>query len=374
MAYSSKGGCAASRPLAWTFSQVVAPVPWFFSTHPMFGSYANWAAVPLCEERHGIAIRHPRYPMVPKVGFWMQPWLMYQAVRRHLQRQRRHFDLIDAQYYYPDGVAAHWLARDLHLPFVVTARGTDINLVPRSPVPRRLIRSTARRAAASIVVCAALKDELVALGAPEASITVLRNGVDLELFRPGDRQAARARFGLEGTVLLSVGHLIERKGHHLVIGALTRLPECTLLIVGGGPEREALGAMAQHAGVAQRVRLLGELPHADLPACYNAADALVLASSREGYANVLLEALACGTPVVATPVWGTPEIVAEAAAGRLSDERSEASLVCAIACLLASPPDRSATRRYAERFSWDRTIAGQIALYRRAIEVGAPRP
>ena len=358
-------------------SQVVAPVPWFFSTHRAFGSYADWAAVAVSEERHGIRIAHPRYPMVPKLGFWLQPWLIYRAVRDHLRHQggdAKQFDLIDAQYYYPDGVAAGWLARDLGLPFVVTARGTDINLIPRSALPRRLIRTTARRAAASIVVCAALKDELVALGAPKSSVTVLHNGVDLDLFQPADRDAARVKFGVTGTVLLSVGHLIERKGHHLIVRAIASLPQCTLLIVGSGPERGSLEALAHQTGVAPRVRFLGELPHADLPACYQAADALVLASSREGCANVLLEAMACGTPVVATAVWGTPEIVANPAAGRLCGERSEASIVEAVSALLDAPPDRANTRRYAERFSWDRTISRQVELYRRAAQTRLSRP
>ena len=228
-----------------TVTEVVAPVPWFFSTHERFGDYAKWAAVPAREVRHGIEVSHPRYPMIPKLGFWLQPWLMYRAIRQHLRQlggATDNIDLIDAQYYYPDGVAAHWLSQDLGVPFVVTARGTDVNLVPRSPLPRRLIRATGKSAAASITVCTALKDSLVALGVPEPSITVVRNGVDLDRFTMGDRTAARSRLALDGTVLLSVGHLIERKGHHLVIEALARLPDAKLVIVGGGPERAALQA------------------------------------------------------------------------------------------------------------------------------------
>jgi teichuronic acid biosynthesis glycosyltransferase TuaC len=350
-------------------TEVIASVPWFFSTHERFGEYAKWAAVPAREMRHGIGVSHPRYLMIPKLGFWLQPWLMYRAIRQHL-RQVPHaidnIDLIDAQFYYPDGVAAHWLSRDLGVPFVVTARGTDINLVPRSPLPCRLIRSTGKSAAASITVCTALKDSLAALGVPEPSITVVRNGVDLARFTTGNRAAARACLGLDGTVLLSVGHLIERKGHHLVIKALARLPAATLVIVGGGPERAALEALSVRTGTAERVRFAGELAHAELPLHYRAADALVLASSREGCANVLLEAMACGTPVVATPVWGTPEIVAEPVAGRLSDDRSVDALVRAIGDLLADPPARSATRRYAERFSWQTAVDLQLGVYRKA--------
>jgi glycosyltransferase involved in cell wall biosynthesis len=209
---------------------------------------------------------------------------------------------------------------------------------------------------------------------PAVKVTTLRNGVDLELFSPGSQAAARARLGVSGKVLLSVGHLIERKGHHLVVEALALLPTCTLLIVGEGPERARLQALAAERDLAQRVRLVGEQPHALLPDYYRAADILVLASSREGWANVLLEAMACGTPVVATAVWGTPEVVADPAAGRLVRTRSPAGLAAGIAQVLADPPDRAATRRYAERFSWDITVDHQLALYRQVVTEHAAGP
>lgn len=357
-------------------SRIVAPVPWFVSTHPRFGAYARWAAVPHSEERHGFRVTHPRYPTLPKFGTSLQPWLMYLALRRHVARLLRNgsrFDVIDAQYYYPDGVAAAWLARDLGLPLVITARGTDINLVAQLPRPRRLIRWAADQAAASVTVCAALKDVLLELGAPGATITVLRNGVDLELFSPDCRQAARSRLGLDGRVLLSVGHLVERKGHHLTIDALRSLPGHTLLIVGDGPERGRLQAQAAERGVADRMRILGERPQASLPDYYRAADVLVLASSREGWANVLLEAMACGTPVVATAIWGTPEVVADPAAGRLVPVRSADHIAQAILELVADPPERAATRRYAEGFSWDLTVERQSALYRRVAAASGNR-
>ncbi len=160
----------------------------------------------------------------------------------------------------------------------------------------------------------------MALGAPDDKVTVLRNGVDLTQFRPVDRAAARAALGLTRPTLLSVGHLIERKGHHRVIEAMTRLPEFELLIVGEGPEHGRLAALIERLGLAERVRLLGARPHAELPSLYGAADILVLASTREGWANVLLEAMACGTPVVASNIWGNPEVVRDAAAGVIADD------------------------------------------------------
>jgi glycosyltransferase involved in cell wall biosynthesis len=100
---------------------------------------------------------------------------------------------------------------------------------------------------------------------------------------------------------------------------------------------------------------------------YGAADALVLASSREGWANVLLESMACGTPVIASNVWGTPEVVASPDAGILMSERTPQGLVQAVHALRASYPQHEATRRYAEKFSWDDTTQGQIKLFQKIL-------
>ncbi|HTH16167.1 MAG TPA: glycosyltransferase, partial [Magnetospirillum sp.] len=204
----------------------------------------------------------------------------------------------------------------------------------------------------------------VRLGIPRDKVTVLRNGVDLSLFTPQDRGQIRAEMGLAGPVLLSVGWLIPRKGHHIAIDALSRLPGVTLLIAGSGPEGEALAALARTLGVDNRVRFLGQVEQQRLPSLYSAADALLLASDREGWANVLLEAMACGTPVVASDVWGTAEAVTAPEAGRLFSPLDAPSLAAAIARLLADPPARAATRAYAEQFSWDETTRGQIELFR----------
>jgi glycosyltransferase involved in cell wall biosynthesis len=339
-------------------ARVVAPVPWFPWRNTVFGGYADFAAVPSRENRGGIDIRHPRYPLLPKLGMSLAPTLLFAAllpVLRRLQTEQD-FDLIDAHYFYPDGVAAALLGRALGKPVVITARGTDVNLIPRHALPRRQIAWAARQAAAIVTVADALQSPLRNLGVPAAKLHTLRNGVDLDLFRPLPQPA-------RGKALLSVGHLIERKGHHLVIEALTQLPGFSLKIAGEGPQRGALAARARALGVESRVEFLGSVPHDRLPAIYAAADALVLASSREGWANVLLEAMACGTPVVATRAWGNPEIVAWPAAGLLMAERNAEGVADAVAALFAALPERQDTRRYAEGFSWDATTAGQIALF-----------
>jgi glycosyltransferase involved in cell wall biosynthesis len=150
----------------------------------------------------------------------------------------------------------------------------------------------------------------------------------------------------------------------LTIRALAELPDVTLLIAGEGPERAALAELAQRTGVAGRVRLLGRVGHRDLPTLYSAADAMVLASSFEGWANVLLESMACGTPVVATALGGNPEVVTDPAAGLLIGEREPAAIADGVRRLFADPLAREATRAYAEQFDWDATTQGQLALFR----------
>ena len=275
------------------------------------------------------------------------------------------FDAIDAHYFYPDGVAAALLSRWFDRPLVITARGSDITQLSEFAGPRRMIRWASKQASAIVTVCSSLKTDLVALGSDAAKIVVLRNGVDLTDFVPIEPALARDRLGLPagGRVIASVGHLIPRKGHELVIEALASLPDVTLLIAGSGPDGEMLQQLARRLAVDDRVRFLGQVSHDGLPLVYSASDALVLASSTEGWANVLLEAMACGTPVVATDVGGSREVVDSPEAGLLVAERDAASIAAALERLLAALPDRGATRRYAERFSWDDTTRGQERLF-----------
>jgi glycosyltransferase involved in cell wall biosynthesis len=196
----------------------------------------------------------------------------------------------------------------------------------------------------------------------------MRNGVDLARVIPVRQEAARAELGLSGSPLLvSVGYLIERKGHHIAIDALARLlpthPQARLLIIGNGEEREKLRNLCQRLGVHDHVTFTGALPNEELYKWYSAADVMVLASSREGWANVLLESMACGTPVVAMRIWGTPEVVADDVAGRLVERRDGAAFASAINALLTTYPDRSQVRAYAEKFSWQSTTDAQVKLF-----------
>jgi teichuronic acid biosynthesis glycosyltransferase TuaC len=355
-------------------SKVVAPVPWFPSSNPRFGDYAAFSKVPARETRFDIDVTHPRYPVIPKVGMTAAPWLMAQSCKKEIGRiidEGYDFDAIDAHYFYPDGVAAVMLGKYFNKPVVITARGTDINLIPQYALPRKQLMWAASNAAGMITVCNALREEMIGLGISGERIVALRNGVDLQRFQPMDRAAARTGLGIDGFTVISVGVLDPRKAHDLTIGALPLMPDVKLLIAGIGPERKKLEAQAERLGVANRVKFLGAVAQTELKHYYNAADAMVLASSREGWANVLLESMACGTPVVASNVWGTPEVVAAPEAGVLMRERTSQGIADAMAQLRDAYPEHAATRRYAEGFSWDATTEGQLRLFSSIIGAGA---
>jgi len=353
-------------------TKVVAPVPWFWSTAPRYGRYARIAATARHEIHNGIEVFHPRFFLLPKIGMSSAPFALALGALATLAAIRRDgfdFEVIDAHYYYPDGVAAAILAAWFDRPLVVTARGTDVNLISRHAVPRYLIRWAARQARASIGVSGALVERMGALGLDPARLLTMSNGVDLERFdvRPAERM--REQLGLHGQpLILTVGNLHEHKGQRLVLEAFSLLSErfedARLVIVGDGPDREILRSSVERAGLQDRVCLAGVVPNEDLARWYSAADVTVLASSREGWPNVLLESMACGTPVVASRVGGVPEIIQDPVAGRMVGERTADGFASAIEQLLSDRPDRRLIRAYAERFSWDRTSHSQLALFR----------
>jgi glycosyltransferase involved in cell wall biosynthesis len=325
--------------------------------------------------RNGLHIEHPRYPLLPRIGMSTAPLALLAATLPRLRRQiaaGSGFDLIDAHYFYPDGVAAVLLGRALGRPVVITARGSDLNLIAGYAVPRRWIRWAAAHASGLVAVSSGLKDRLVGLGTEPQRVRVLRNGVDLALFRPSDqerdREAARRRLGFTRPILLAVGNLVPLKRHRLMVETLTYLPEVDLAIVGEGPERGAIEALAGTLGVADRVRLLGRMPQQKLPEIYGAADLLLLVSTHEGWPNVLLESMACGTPVVVSEIPGIADIVGAPTAGRIVGDVTPEGLGAAIGELLAAPPDRAATRAYAEQFDWQSTTDGQIELFHEVCE------
>jgi len=333
--------------------RVVSPVglpPGPLKSH---ARYRSRAALPLVETWKGLHVHRPRFLHFPGPLIGLAPRMMARALLPLLMEIQREFpfDIINAEYFWPDGPAAAWLGRKLGVPVSIKARGSDIHIWGRHHVASRQIVRAGDTADGMLAVSAALKRDMVTLGLPDDRIRVHYTGVDLDKFLPTDRETAKAALGLSGPLILTVGYLIERKGQILVVEAMRRLPDATLLLVGEGPARPELEAQIAGAGLGQRVRLLGAQLHEALPALFAAADVSVLPSSSEGLANVWVESIACGTPVVIADVGGAREVIDGPAAGRIVARAPEA-IAEAIADLLANPPERQATRGTAERFTW----------------------
>ena len=351
-------------------AEVVAPVPWFPFRSRLFGKYGQFAAVPRMERRHGIDVYHPRFPIIPKVGMSLAPRGMIRGCEHtvsNLVIKTRDIALVDAHYFYPDGVAAAALSERLGIPFIVTARGSDINLIATMARPGSMILEAASKARAVIAVSHALGRKMQDLGIPDEKIHILRNGVDTEYFQPGERQLARKVLDIESPTFLSVGALKEAKGHDIAIETLLHLPGAKLFVIGAGEYESALKSLVARRGLQDRVTFTGVLSAATLRTYYQAADALLLMSRREGMPNVVLESLACGTPVIAADVGGIGEVLDSPALGNLLSDRKPQSVAEAWSKLSQQGIDREAIRSIAVSFSWDDTIEKLHDLMRSSI-------
>jgi teichuronic acid biosynthesis glycosyltransferase TuaC len=269
------------------------------------------------------------------------------------------FDVIDASFFFPDGPAAIALGRRYDVPVSIKARGSDIHHWGNAATTAAQVRDAGRAAAGMLAVSASMKADMVAMGLPADRIRVHHTGVDQDRFHPIDRSTAKAALGISGPLVVSIGALIPRKGRDIVIDAIAALPGVTLLIAGEGPARSKLEAQIARRGITGRVRLLGAVPHAEIPKLIATADVTALASSSEGLANAWVESLACGTPIVITDAGGAHELVKLLEAGRVTIA-DPLAFAAAIGTLLADPPSPQATRATVASFTWETNIA---ALY-----------
>jgi teichuronic acid biosynthesis glycosyltransferase TuaC len=348
--------------------QVVAPVPYFPSWIPSkrWGTYGQ---LPRQERIGNLDVYHPRYPLLPSLFMPLHGLLMFLGsllLVRRLHRQF-HFDCIDAHYIYPDGFAAVLLGKVLGLPVILSARGTDINVFPSFWTIRPMIVWSLRNAAGIIAVAASLKSAIVNLGLPSERVCVIPNGVDLERFRHFDMSEARRVLALpaEGKIAISVGSLTEVKNHKLLISAFAQIsksiPELRLYIVGEGPMRHALEGLILELRLQEKAFLAGPRPNNELALWFSAADVSCLVSFREGWPNVLMESIACGTPVVATRVGGVPEIICSPDLGAMAEQNSE-SVAAVLELALARDWNRKALTLHAQARAWEQ-VAEEVGLY-----------
>ena len=339
------------------------------------GRYRAVAEAAVTGVENGVTVHRPRFMLLPALSGSINPAMIARAVLPLAKRLHAlaPFDLVDAQFFYPDGPAAAKVARALGLPLSIKARGADISLWAGKGYALRAMLRAAGQAAGLLAVSEALAGDMAERGFPRDKITVHYTGLDRALFRPLDRAECRAllagSFGFElpaeAPLLATVGALIPRKGQRFVLRALARLPSAQLVLVGKGPDREALEVLARDSGLAGRVHFLGSLDHELLPKVLSAADAMVLPSASEGLANAWVEALACGCPLVITDAGGARKVLTRPEAGRIV-ERDAAAIAAAVRELLADPPPREAVVACASRFSWE-TNAAALAEYYEAL-------
>lgn len=333
--------------------RVVAPIGLPPAPLSLLPRYRAFRDLPLVENWKGLTVHRPRFWHVPGTGGMFDAGMEARAILPLLRHIRKDFpfDLIDAEFFFPDGPAAIRLGNALGVPVSIKARGADIQYWGRNTATTGQVRAAGRRAAGLLAVSAALKDVMVDMGMPADRIRVHYTGVDLENFSPLNRTAAKAVLGVDGHLIVSVGALIPRKGHEIVIDALASLPDATLVIIGKGEAAKALEAQAAALGLADRVRLTGPQPAEAIAQWLGAADVMALASASEGLANAWVEALACGTPIVITDVGGARELLTDEKGGHVV-ERNAQDFAKAIGDLIANPRPIAEQRAIAERFTW----------------------
>lgn len=340
------------------------------------GRYRPLADLPAVSVEGGITIHRPRFTLIPRIGARRNAAAIAAAVLPLAKRIHAEtpVDVIDAQFFFPDGPAAAQIAGALGLPLSIKARGSDITLWGKEGFARRQMLDAAAAATGLLAVSEDLAGQMAALGMDRGKITVHYTGLDRDRFRPFDHPQLRRQLSEElgfalpdkAPLLACVGALIERKGQAIAIAALKAIPEARLILIGKGEDEARLRALAASEGLAERVYFAGSIDHDLLPLILSASDAMVLPTVSEGLANAWVEALACGTPVVTSDVGGARELINSDTAGRLVPRTPEA-VAAAVNDIHAAPPPREVVAALTESFSWDANAAALAAHYERLV-------
>jgi glycosyltransferase involved in cell wall biosynthesis len=318
---------------------VIAPTPWA-PPGPLPSRYARLRAIPDAEEFDGIRVVRPRYLMIPKIGMWFQDRAYARAIRGAVRKEAGRFrpDVIDVHYLYPDACAVARVAAELGIPFIASARGSDVKRLGSIPAIARRIRVALKGARGIVAMSRDLADAM--RGLCDADVRVIPNGIDPELFRPRDRVEARRALGLplEGRRVVCVGKIDDVHGQELVVEALAHAdaPRDVVLDLVGAGATAALRRRVEALGLKGRVLFVGAVPPAQVPLWFAAANASVHPGRWAGSPNAVLESLACGTPCLASDLPEMREAIPTRAEGLLA-ARTPAALAQGLATLLAAP-------------------------------------
>ena len=347
---------------------VIAPTPWFPFQNiiRIFKPYFRPPA-PAYEEQQGVQVFYPRFLCIPGVFKFMDGFFMALGSIRLMLKLKKcfGFNVIDAHFAYPDGKAATILSRWLRVPVTITLRGTEIRH-SKEWLRGRLLKKSLKDATQIFSVSTSLKKHVVGLGIDSSKIEVVGNGVDTEKFFPMDARAVREKLGLpvNAKVIVTVGALVERKGIHRVLSILPFLfkthPNLHYLIVGsGGAEgdwTERLKKQVNDLKLQDNVHFVGAKPPEELKMFLSAADLFVLPTRNEGWANVLLEAMACAIPVIASDVGGNSEVINQSALGTIVPFGDQKALLAAVDNGLTKEWDKLFIQNYARENSWDSRV------------------
>lgn len=346
---------------------VVSPIPWF-PGEQVIAKYKNRHRVPSSTSENRYPTSFPRFLSIPSIFKPMDGLFMASAVRSWVLKHYRptDFDLIDCHLGFPDGFAGALLARIWRMPFTVTLRGHDINDLYRFPVRVRQVLFALRHCSRYFGVSQALVDGAVQLGAPKEKGFRSANGVDPNRFFPIPRHEARIKLGIDPNhqYIITVSHIVKRKGIDILMRALSLLKkrghsQLRYILAGSGGEEgdytAELRKLADALGISEYIIWVGAVDNANLHWYYSAADVSCLASAKEGWPNVILESLACGTPAIAYATWGVPEIIPNDDIGILVKERTPDAFADAIARGLDKFWNTEAIVHYAKEHSWERT-------------------
>ncbi len=359
---------------------VVAPTPWFPLNRWIRGREV--AHAPFVEDQGGITVYHPRFVCVPWFGKCLDGILYFLSLLPFIAwvRRRFPFDLIDAHFAYPDGPAGVLLGKVFGRPALITLRGPHDLRHAGYRLRRPQIRFALKAATRLISVSESLRQFAAGLGVDRDKVRVIPNGVDRSRFLPSDRRAAREKLGLphDRAILLAVGHLVERKGHHRVIEILPdlirRRPDLLYIAIGGDISgdsyREVIEGLVRRHGLEEHVRIVPSRPHDEIPLWMAAADLFCLATRSEGCCNALIEALACGLPVVTTRVDGNDELVREGRDGLLVPFWDGPAFSDAILRALEGQWDRAAIAGRTHGRGWERTAEQVLEEFRLSLEPG----
>ena len=345
--------------------------PWPLSK--LLSAYRKRSALPREDAWNGKAVLRPHFTLLPGMAPARNAAAIAKAVLplARCLHALKPFDLIDAQFFWPDGPAAMQVAEALKLPFSIKARGADIHYWTTVSGCREQIIEAAQKATGLLAVSDAIKADISVLGVDANKIRVHRTGINRALFdvpnEPHDMLRERLRVPIYEALLVSVGALIPRKGQAFAIEAMVKLPDARLALIGEGEDRDRLEKLAHELGVGDRVHFLGSLPHSEIAHYLQAADVAVLPSSSEGLANAWIEALACGTPLVITETGGAREVLRSAVVGRIV-ERNANAIATAIHELLVSPPHRETVAATVAEYSWEANGAALIAHWRHLLD------